>query len=898
MEKGDFKKAIDYFSQALATNYRYKGERLTSKTPPKDEELMNLDLDIAYRINLIANTYMKAEYLEEAFILYKEVLRTKKMYLDEYNHSYMDSEYNLALCWQSLGENEKALAVADHLLIKMNEVTRKKGEPYWGLQSCHRLLGDLKYESGDYEKAEFHYLQAHELGKAISGKDYIKQQLDLRSLAAALDKNGKKKDAKELYIEAIALSQGKDLRKAKADNLFELAVLESESHMEKAQLHLSESLAEMSKIPEINKERIKYRYDYYSAKWYFENGKLEKARKVIERLEANTDHNTIKSPYQAKLWLLAAKISDSELGRKKFHDRAISACLRTGIEVKKASDILYPIPLIEALETTGDYYKEQTEYALSVSNYTKALQAISLLQPVFRTGGMDNEIMNKKLAIREKVMELCFDWNAKKPNDDIKKSGMAQIELSKTEVLNQIVRQNTNTQLKGEATTLGLEEKKLKIEGDKFRSQLASSTLRLDKSQQDSIEKLLAQKYLELYELQAKIKETHPAYFNTYYAKDSLDWKRIHRQIEQDEIILQYHFTHKKIYVSTITSNNLNWNRVDITPDFEKKLDAFRMALTDNNEIAFVKNAYFLYQKLVQPFLPDVNQFNKLTIIPDARISDIPFETFLTSPTSPPFFMGELPFLLHDFEIRYHYSINQQNRRKNYDKKILALAPEYTCEHFPKLPFARKEIAAIGKIFEADPIPITHTNSGLLRNSVDAYDIIHFAGHTSINQDSPLDSKLMFNTSPTTSDFLAAYELYNIPIKANLVSLSACNGNVGKINRGQGVMSLAKGFAYAGCPATLTSLLSVSDKPTSDIMVGFYEYLNQGMSKSKALQQAKKDYLKNANPKTAFPAYWGGLILIGDDSPSHSKEGSKTLIFGLLLGIIIIGIGWYFFKAR
>jgi LPXTG-motif cell wall-anchored protein len=80
------------------------------------------------------------------------------------------------------------------------------------------------------------------------------------------------------------------------------------------------------------------------------------------------------------------------------------------------------------------------------------------------------------------------------------------------------------------------------------------------------------------------------------------------------------------------------------------------------------------------------------------------------------------------------------------------------------------------------------------------------------------------------------------------------------------VLSLTRGFAYAGCASMVNSLWKADDEATAAILHQFHIYLQRGYTKSKALRQAKLDYLhSNALYKT--PNYWAHLILTGDNQP-------------------------------
>ena len=105
-------------------------------------------------------------------------------------------------------------------------------------------------------------------------------------------------------------------------------------------------------------------------------------------------------------------------------------------------------------------------------------------------------------------------------------------------------------------------------------------------------------------------------------------------------------------------------------------------------------------------------------------------------------------------------------------------------------------------------------------------------------------------------------EIYNLQLEADLVVLSACETAAGILKTGEGVMSLSRGFAWAGVPSTVTSLWKVNEEATAKIMVSFYENLRQNYPKDVALKQAKMTYLKN-NPEAA-PYFWAAFILVGN----------------------------------
>ena len=101
-------------------------------------------------------------------------------------------------------------------------------------------------------------------------------------------------------------------------------------------------------------------------------------------------------------------------------------------------------------------------------------------------------------------------------------------------------------------------------------------------------------------------------------------------------------------------------------------------------------------------------------------------------------------------------------------------------------------------------------------------------------------------------------------------------------------MSLAYGFAYAGCPSIVMSQWLVNDYTTKEIMLSFYKYLEDGFSKDEALRQAKLDFLSNADPEMAHPGYWAPFVLIGDNEPLSLRRSFPLPILMMVLVFLII----------
>ncbi len=111
--------------------------------------------------------------------------------------------------------------------------------------------------------------------------------------------------------------------------------------------------------------------------------------------------------------------------------------------------------------------------------------------------------------------------------------------------------------------------------------------------------------------------------------------------------------------------------------------------------------------------------------------------------------------------------------------------------------------------------------------------------------------------------FLRAHEVYNLKLGAELVVLSGCQTALGKEVQGEGLLSLTRGFMYAGAPRVVASLWRVPDKATAELMKRFYRgVLVEGLTPAAALRTAQMALWKES--RLSAPYYWAAFVLQGE----------------------------------
>jgi CHAT domain-containing protein len=420
-------------------------------------------------------------------------------------------------------------------------------------------------------------------------------------------------------------------------------------------------------------------------------------------------------------------------------------------------------------------------------------------------------------------------------------------------------------------------------------------------------------------ELNRYIENEFKDFYELKYSNSMLPLKEIQQKLKEDQIIIEYVLNETdsitELYSFIISPNHINFNKQKVNHEFLIAVETMFYFMSDTDYM-FTKNedskkfclaSNQLYKNLILPFRDQI-QNKKITIIPDGKLSYIPFDALLEylPDTSKTIEFNQLSYLIRNYSINYSNSANllfkliPANRKTKI--KALAFAPEYNDGDVIEianqylslipLPGVQREVEQISKIINTKVFKGVDATEENFRKNVEKYDLLHLAMHAFINDSLPAFSSLAFtqfeSNDPTKNGLLNTTDIYNLKLNAQLTVLSACNTGTGLLKKGEGIMSLARGFLYAGCPSIIMSLWEVEDESGTQIMTSFYKNLKKGKTKDESLRLAKLEYLESVNSRRAHPHYWLGFISIGDNSPLYI---SYDFYFFILLILALSGIG-------
>lgn len=420
--------------------------------------------------------------------------------------------------------------------------------------------------------------------------------------------------------------------------------------------------------------------------------------------------------------------------------------------------------------------------------------------------------------------------------------------------------------------------------------------------------------------LKYEIDENYPGYFQLKYNREYLSIKETRSQLLSDnDKLINYHYQANEIFIFEIGKTTFEFLRVLISEDFESSVKSLIKALNQPDVSAGALAEYErLSGQLCRQLLPNVSALkpeSSLIIIPDGPLHLIPFEVLTKDQTSGAGSFSSLDYLIKDHPIRYGTSATMlayQQKNEYAGTDLVAFAPSFSKNENPafsktdtvraalgNLIHSKKEVEGIEKYFETKLFLDTAATERAFRSNVANYSIVHLASHALVNEENSLFSKLLFspfNTDSINDGSLNTREILGMNIPANMVVLSACNTGSGDLLPGEGVMSLANGFFYAGARSLVMTLWPANDESTSEIMDSFYQNLSLHDTKSTALRKAKLDYLENTNPLSAHPYYWAHFVVNGDDIPL--VKGQDSLYFWLIAGFLLLVVVLVLFKKR
>jgi len=328
-------------------------------------------------------------------------------------------------------------------------------------------------------------------------------------------------------------------------------------------------------------------------------------------------------------------------------------------------------------------------------------------------------------------------------------------------------------------------------------------------------------------------------------------------------VILSYWLAPEHSYLWAVTAAGVKMFVLPPQAEIEQTVHNYRAALAGPRDVLATQNAsgQKLYEMLLAPAEKLISNNSRVVIIPSGSLYELNFETLLVPG-------NQLHYWIEDVIVTNASSLllleKAVSKHPMDEKNILLIGdavspnPEYTA-----LPQAASEIDQVKKYFPAEKAQVyqrqTATAKAYVEGNPGRFSFIHFVAHGVASRESPLDSAVILS-GDENSYKLYAREIIKIPLHANLVTISSCQGAAGRTYAGEGLVGLSWAFLRAGAHQVIAALWEVNDASTPQFMDQFYAGVSAGSDPAVALRAAKLAML-HSDSVYRRPFYWAPFQL-------------------------------------
>lgn len=582
-------------------------------------------------------------------------------------------------------------------------------------------------------------------------------------------------------------------------------------------------------------------------------------------------------------------VSSYQKGLQNIVDDFTSDNFKDNPEVHKVNQKNLLLELLRNKATALNSFNTEEEYKIALLAIDAAVETLDTLKPNFINEIDKLLLIENAYPVFETGLSSLFNLYSLTKSEEYLEKIFRFMEKSKSTVLLEALLGLKATSFANIPTHLTEKEKELRSNINYFNKSLESSP------ENSRLKEDLFKTIQERAELIKHIESTYPQYYNLKYNSEVIELSEAQKLCKNEEAIVSYFFGEKTIYAVILDASYKECIRIAVTDSLLNNVNNLKTILADpGSDIKDISElSYKLYSKILEPLIGN-KKYKKLTIIPDGPFNYIPFEVLNTNHENQ-------SYLLKNVAVSYTNSLtllSQLNENIKYNNDVLAFAPVFNNEGtLSQLPNNVKETSGIFTHFTGKEFINEEATLDNFKIENNKFGIIHLATHAILNDKNPELSYLAFTENKKNNYLLYTSDLYNLNLNASLITLSACETDLGDLNKGEGLISLSRGFFYAGAKSIVSTKWKINDASTSHIMDRFYYHLSKGENKDRALQQAKLDFLKtNKHNPLSHPYYWSAFVLSGNtDAVMPSTIYWYWLIPGLVLLLLLIVL---MFKKR
>ena len=364
-------------------------------------------------------------------------------------------------------------------------------------------------------------------------------------------------------------------------------------------------------------------------------------------------------------------------------------------------------------------------------------------------------------------------------------------------------------------------------------------------------------------------------------AAEIVPLRRVQALLSPDEAMLEYVVGERRVYCLVLTNSSAKIAALGQRAAVEEKIDAYLADIA--NKQTKTQNGRALYAMLLQP-IPELDDRSHFILIRDGKLHLLPWDALVDQSNR---------YLVETKNISYAPSVSSAIllRGKSpvraakallavggipYDQSGLLLASTrggYPSQKLGNIPGSRDEVRDAAKLLQARHAEVDlqlgedGTKYAFERSIRERHSIVHLAVHALADSKNPDHAALFLldDKKNGTDGMLDSAEVLTLPVRANIVVLSACETAVGRLEGQEGIATLSRAFLLAGARTVVSTLWTIDDTFSRFLMAQFYTGIADGQTASVALRNAKLELLKTFGPQ-AVPYRWAAYTLEGADN--------------------------------
>ncbi len=787
----------------------------------------------------VGNIYHRQDRFDEGLACYE---RAYEMLLP-----LRDSEglavalYNMAVCLITLNDFPRALATYQ----RAREMCVSHGMTLLVTQSDYNIAY-LYYLRGEYSRA-IEMLRATRIECEKNGDAHVLAlcYLDLSEIYLELNLSSEAKEtAHEGYLRFQKLGMGYEEAKCQAYEAM------ASSQLGKALGSLE--LFGQARAKFVSEKNLVWPWlmDLYQAVVLYNEGRLFEARRLCSGAAEFFDGSFL--PSKAVLChLLLARLSlrTGELA---------AARAESTRAIERLAQLEAPVLHYQAHFLMGQLQQASGDFAGAYGSCQKARESLETLRSSLHGEELKIAFMKNRLEVYESLVELCL---MRSETSDGTAESFSYIEMAKSRSLAELLTRSGPAIRSGDAGQSDLVRRirDMREELNWYYRRIEIEQLRAEEPSPERIEKLQKEALAHENELLHVLRDLPQSESATHGpAIRSLD--SIRASLPPDAALVEYFSLKDQFIAAVVTHDDLKI--VPLTP-VSRVINLLRMlhfqiskfklgpdyARTFEKSMLGVVQAHLrqLYEEVFAPVRALVSA-RHLVIVPHGVLHYLPFHALL----------DDTGYLIDSFTISYAPSASifthcQEKAAHTSGPSLVLGIPD------ARAPLILEEVRAVAEIVpDAELFVGLQANEQVLRERGSQSRLLHIATHGKFRQDNPMFSGIRLGDA-----YLNLYDLYQLKLNAELVTLSGCATGMNVVTPGDELLGLIRGLLYAGAHSLLLTLWDVHDQSTSEFMTRFYRRFQDGQGKAAALRGAMIE-LRETHP---HPYHWAPFALTGKASP-------------------------------